>query len=92
MQLMSSPFFFFVKVNALTMMGGWVAIVSDRKSRIALLKFTCMMLSASQQHWFTDHVWYAAQRRARVDIMICDGRQKADLLNDTRSCPPKYLL
>ena len=30
--------FFFVKVNALTMMGGWVAIVSDRKSRIALFE------------------------------------------------------
>ena len=75
--LKSSPSFF-SEHNAFQMMGGWVAIVSDRKSRIALFGFACMMRWLTLQHLFMYRVWwYIAARGLEVQLMVdidCESR------------------
>ena len=58
---------FFFKLYAFRMMsGGWVAIVSDRISRIALFEFAWTILWLAQQHLFIyGRVWCIATRVGR---------------------------
>ena len=49
--------FFFFKRNAFRMRGGWVGVVSARKSRIALFEFACTMLWLTWQRLFIHRIW-----------------------------------
>ena len=45
------------KHNAFQMRGGWVAIVSARKSQIALFEFACTMLWLTRQRLLSHRIW-----------------------------------
>ena len=64
--------FFFCKRNAFRMRGGWVAIVSARKSRIALFEFACTMLWLTRQRSFIHRIWPVHDIASRGRFRKCN--------------------
>ena len=65
-------FFFFRKRTAFRMMGAWVVIVSEKKSRIALFEFACTTLWLARQRLFMYCVWYTWSIATRGHFQNCN--------------------